>query len=628
MKLYCYTREPLEDIIYAARLAYSMHLAYEEAGKIIPFHHNEGILYALGVSNPENGVITAKSLKHPWMFEKEDGTYGIVAVRTEADGEDEADSEGCVLVFETADFVHYKEIGLYRLQEQGIIRKIKAEYCRECGKYVFTWQSEDGSLWTGAGNPYTLVDICDVKEIKAVKEDAFAVECPEFDCFVEGETKQFGICDTPDSSNMPEVRGASDTQSAAGAVLGNRICISEEMGDYLKKKLQVPVCEKVVPFMNGKEVTEAVFAEELKDVKAAAFYNDGSMVLRKIDWEAPVTGAQTVQGRVHQEYFDFPFTENRADPCCMYRDGKYYYIATNDADGNHSLYMRCSDTLQGIVDAEEALLLDSTMYEGIGGLLWAPEFHEIDGQLYIFHAATPGEFFWEESHVMKLREGGDPMCKEDWSRPHMVVKKDGTPLCEAGKVISLDMTTFEYEGGLYAMWSQRQFLPVDQGAWLYLAEIDPKEPWKLLNDPVCIIKPDYGWENNHTFVVEGPYALEKDGQLMVTYSGAAVDATYVVGLLKPVMGSDIMKPENWIRSNYPLMSSRSAEDEYGPGHNSYVTDENGLVWNFYHGRRGVTGPRSSGARRVHFDIDGEPMLDVVDAVDLPEELRKITINLK
>jgi hypothetical protein len=31
---------------------------------------------------------------------------------------------------------------------------------------------------------------------------------------------------------------------------------------------------------------------------------------------------------------------------------------------------------------------------------------------------------------------------------------------------------------------------------------------------------------------------------------------------------------------------------------------------------------------VHFDIDGEPMLDVVDAVDLPKEMRDIRVNLQ
>ena len=415
-----------------------------------------------------------------------------------------------------------------------------------------------------------------------------------------------------------------------GICPGNAIEIPDAKGTYLVRKLMTPVCEKVTL------LPRAVCAgrEELLQTRAAATYSDGTVVERRIDWDPDSQGttgedgSRLLCGRVHQEHFEAPFAENRADPCCMYWNGKYYYIATNDADDNKTLYIRCADTLEGIMEAQEVLILDTVTYPEIGGLLWAPEFHEIGGKLYLFHAATSGEFFREESHVMKLRDGGDPMCREDWSAPQLVVRKDGTPLCEAGKVISLDMTTFEYQGETFAMWSQRQFLPVDQGAWLYLARIDEREPWKLTSDPVCIAKPEYGWENNHTFVVEGPYALEYDGQLMVTYSGAAVDATYAVGILKPEMGSDILNPANWRKGNYPLLSSRSAEGQYGTGHNAYLTDENGIVWNFYHARAGVDAPRSSFARRVHFDVDGEPMLDVLEELDLPAHLRRVEGRLQ
>lgn len=424
------------------------------------------------------------------------------------------------------------------------------------------------------------------------------------------------------------VQNSSDWDTIEGICPGNQIEVPDKLGDYLIKKLMLPKCVEICAVLEDRKISSDILVpeEKLQSVKAKAIYSDGTEAIRKIDWEKKENGE--VNGRVHQEHFPFPFTENRADPCCMYWKGKYYFIATNDADDNHTLYMRCADTLEGIIDAEEKLILDSETYPGIGGLLWAPEFHEIAGKMYIFHAATEGEFFREESRVMKLRDGGDPMCREDWSAPMLVVKKDGTPLCDAGNVISLDMTTFEYEGNIYAMWSQRQFLPVDQGAWLYLAQIDEKEPWKLVSDPICIVKPEYGWENNHTFVVEGPYALRYHDQLYITYSGAAVDATYAVGLLKPIMGSDILKPENWQRSNYPLLSSRSKEGEFGPGHNSYVTDENGLVWNFYHARPGVDGPRSSAARRVHFDIDGELVLDLLEEYDLPEAMRQITVKIR
>jgi GH43 family beta-xylosidase len=63
--------------------------------------------------------------------------------------------------------------------------------------------------------------------------------------------------------------------------------------------------------------------------------------------------------------------------------------------------------------------------------------------------------------------------------------------------------------------------------------------------------------------------------------------------------------------------------EYGPGHNSYVTDEDGTVWNAYHARFGIGEPRSSGIRRVHFDMEGYPVLDLVEEKDLNKELAEV-----
>ncbi len=350
-----------------------------------------------------------------------------------------------------------------------------------------------------------------------------------------------------------------------GVVPGNIVEVSKKTADYLKAKLISPS-----------------YKEAFADEKAGT------------------------------PHFDFPFLSDRADPCVKMWKGKYYFISTNDADGNNSIYIRESDTLSGLKDAEDIKILDTSMHEGIGGLLWAPEFHEINGRLYIFHAATKKEFYCEESRVMKLRKGGDITKSADWSAPHLVVKKDGSPLCEEGKVISLDMTTFVYDEKRYVMWSQRQFLPLDQGAWLYIAEIDENEPWKLVSDPVCIAKPVFSWENNHTFVVEGPFALYAKDKLMITYSAAATDTTYALGLLQIEKGKDILDPANWVKNNYPLMTSLSKEGEYGPGHNSFLTDEEGVLWIVYHARDGIEGPRSTGLRRVAFDVDGEPLLDITE----------------
>ena len=458
-----------------------------------------------------------------------------------------------------------------------------------------------------------------------------------------------------------------------GCVARNVVEIPDALGDYLRKKLmpaenvgvEAPEEIRVVlgragqgdqageegrkdsgdlagaEVLEGSEALAGAEGPELQeawdrlkkvllDVRGTALYSDGTRVPKKVLWNAEdlakidvsKPGRYRLRGKLTQPHFEFPICTDRADPCVCRWNGKYYYIATNDADFNHTLYMRCADTLEEIRDAEEHLILNSTTYEGIGGLLWAPEFHVIDGRMYLFHACTPGPFFCEESHVMELREGGDPLKKEDWSRPKRVVNADGSDICEMGREITLDMTEFEWQGELYVIWSQRQFLPKDLGAWLYIAKLDRKEPWKLASKSVVLSKPEYGWANNHTFVDEGPFALIRGDKLYVTFSSAAVDSTYVVGLLQIEKGKDLLDPKNWRKNNYPLFTSRSYAGEYGTGHNAYVIDEDGITWNTYHARPGVDGPRSTGIRRVHFDVDGDPMLDVTEDLDLRDGCRE------
>jgi GH43 family beta-xylosidase len=569
-----------------------MHLAYREDGaNFRPLNHNSGVLFAKATVN-DNLTLNAKSLKNPYLFHMADGTFGVVAVRTEADGENDGQSKGRIILFTSADLLQYKEIGLIDLKGDTYVDDVACHYDREKNAYVICWSDEKGNYYKNFIDDIMSLDRACIPE----KAEAFAL--------------------APVSTDIE------------GIIPRNVISVSQEVARRLVCKLTVPNNIKI-------EVPERVSVtseEGLKAVRATAIYSDGTTASKTIDWDTSgidwnSPGTYRITGNVHQDHYEFPIAVNRADPCIAKWNGKYYFIATNDADGNHTLYMREADTIPGLVDAPEALILDSNTYEDIGGLLWAPEFHIIEDDLYIFHAATPVEFYYEESHVMKLQSGGNPMCAADWSRPRRVVKKDGTYLCEAGKTISLDMTNFEWKGEYYVAWSERQFLPVDLGAWIYIAKVDPKAPWKLTTDPVLLSKPDYGWGNNHTFVEEGPFPLIKNGKIFLTFAAAAIDATYVVGILTADQDSDLLDPDNWIKGNYPLLTSRSAPGEYGPGHNSYVIDDDGTVWNAYHARPGIDGPRSSGLRRVHFDIDGYPVLDLTEEKDLNPELARVSVEL-
>lgn len=596
-----YTRTPIDSVLYDPRLAYSLHLALSGDGaNYRGLNHNSGVLFALATEN-EDGSLNPMSLKAPWIFKKPDGDFGVIAVRIQGDGDPDESSKGMVLLWETGDLLEYRELGLLSLGEE-YVEEIKCAYDVEKECYILNWRDETGKCYTGELEDMGKLLLREKKELPIEKLST-------------GILRIDGITDIFDGLSMTDMEGA---------VLQNAVKIPAEIAERLKCKLLTPENTGII----FPEQVEAASLEELEKHRATVLYSDGSREMRRVDWDLSgvdfgVSGEYSIRGKVHQDHFEFPVAFNRADPCIGYWEGKYYFIATNDADGNHTLYVREADSISELGDAEEHLILDSKTYEGIGGLLWAPEFHEINGRLYIFHAATPGEFFWEESHIMELREGGNPACREDWSKPRKIVKSDGSDLCEAGKTISLDMTCFEWEKEWYVIWSQREFLPKDLGAWLYIAKLNPEKPWQLASDPVVLSKPDYGWGNNHTFVEEGPFALPRENKLYITFSAAAVDTSYVVSYLVIEKGRDLLKRENWRKNNYPILTSRSVPGEYGTGHNAYVTDEHGNVWNTYHARPGVDGVRSSGIRRVYFDIDGAPMLDVTEELDIKPEFREV-----
>jgi len=180
------------------------------------------------------------------------------------------------------------------------------------------------------------------------------------------------------------------------------------------------------------------------------------------------------------------------------------------------------------------------------------------------------------------------------------------------------MTYFKLQGGALRCLVRKAICPLlILGAWLYLAKISPEKPWQLTTDPVLLSKPEYGWANNNTFVDEGPFALIRDGKIYLTFSSALVDATYVVGLLTADVDADLLDAASWIKKNFPLLTSRSVEGEYGAGHNAYVVDEHGMIWNTYHARPGIERAAlyrySQGCTLMW---TGEPRLDLTEKRDV------------
>lgn len=307
--------------------------------------------------------------------------------------------------------------------------------------------------------------------------------------------------------------------------------------------------------------------------------------------------------------FPFPLAKGWADPQVFKWQGKYYFIATNDNNNNIGLFVRESDTVSGLFeDAEPVLILPERREKQLIQNFWAPEFHIINEDLYILFAVS-GEEFGPQCHMMRLKQGGNIICENDWDEPVRVKKQNGEFLAEKG--ISLDMTYFEANGKSYLCWSYREnlFAENDTGSMLYIAAIDKTNPYVLASEPVLLSRPLWGWENTEgTINNEGPYAIKKNGVVYLSVSGgSACGDSYAVGFLIADEKDDLLNIVNWRKKSFPIHTSYTIPGEYGPGHNSFFTDDNDNVYIVYHAKEALKdAPRCTGIKLMDFDEDGEP----------------------
>jgi GH43 family beta-xylosidase len=194
------------------------------------------------------------------------------------------------------------------------------------------------------------------------------------------------------------------------------------------------------------------------------------------------------------------------------------------------------------------------------------------------------------------------------------------------------MTYLEADGTSYVSWSYRKGIgtPNDTGSMLYIASIDPANPYVITSKPVLLSRPLFGWENlSGTINNEGSYPLITDDYIYLVYSGGAAGGyTYALGVLRIRRGENLLNPAKWEKFCAPVMSYYSVKGEYGPGHNSFYTDEFGNIMNVYHYQQSAArSPRLNAIRRVHFNKDGFPVFSMSPDRDLNKNIADVTINV-
>lgn len=376
--------------------------------------------------------------------------------------------------------------------------------------------------------------------------------------------------------------------------------------------------------------------EVLRQVKAKAVYSDGSVAMKSVDWEMETIDFSkeqtvTVHGTIRQHHYPFPLTRGYGDPVILHREQKWYYISTNDNTDNVGIYIREADTPEQLFapETEQYLILDRDEERDFIQTFWAPEFHEIGGELYIL-LAIGGKVWAPQCYMMKLKKGGSLTDSQSWETPVRVCRRDGSPL--APDAISLDMTYLKAGGQSWLIWSYREQIgtPMDTGSMLYLAKADENRPWILAGEPILLSRPLYGWENTErTINNEGPYAFIKNGTIYLTYSGGSANGySYVLGLLTAPADSDLYDLKNWKKSTTAVLSFYSVDGEFGPGHNSFFYDEEGTLMIAYHAVEAIDAHiRCNGIRRVHFDRTGRPVFDMSEERDVQPSLRHVSMQV-
>ena len=289
-------------------------------------------------------------------------------------------------------------------------------------------------------------------------------------------------------------------------------------------------------------------------------------------------------GRDLERKLQRPVVEQRADPH-VYRHTDGYYYMTASVPEYDRIELRRARTLDGLGKAEVATVWHKRPTGAMGGFIWAPEVHFIDGKWYIYFAGGRAEAKFDIRMYALVNHNADPFCGH-WR--------------EAGQIkmnfesFTLDSTTFVVKGQRYMSWAQNE-RDRGPGTSVYIAKM--KDPLTLDDKQVIITTPEYGWEKIGHRVNEGPAVLQRNGKVYLTFSASATDHNYCLGLLTADEGADLTDPASWRKSPEPVLKSDETIKQYGPGHNSFTVAEDGKTDVIvYHAR-------------TYKEIKGEPLFD-------------------
>lgn len=265
-----------------------------------------------------------------------------------------------------------------------------------------------------------------------------------------------------------------------------------------------------------------------------------------------------------------PLVEQRADPF-IYKHTDGYYYFTGSVPTFDRIELRRSKTIDGLRDAEPFDVWFKHETGPMSRHIWAPEIHYLDGKWYVYFAGSEEEDIWKLRPYVLECKGQNPLTDE-WIELGQMQAADGDE--KSFIDFSLDATIFENNGKRYCCWAEKtggQFAASN----LYLAEME--SPIKLKTVQFMLTTPDYDWERIGFWVNEGPAVIKNKGKIYITFSASATGACYCLGMMEADDHSDLLDRNSWKKSRYPVLETDYEKGIYGPGHNSFTVDEDGVT---------------------------------------------------
>ncbi len=267
----------------------------------------------------------------------------------------------------------------------------------------------------------------------------------------------------------------------------------------------------------------------------------------------------------------------RADPY-VYKDcqGSYYFTAS--VPEYDRIILRKSNTLAELAAADEVTVWHKHESGPMSKHIWAPELHYLFGKWYIYFAAGEKDDIWKIRPYVLECQGDNPLT-DQWTELGKMQRSDNDPF--SFESFSLDATIFENKGSYYYVWAEKTGVG-RQISNLYIARMLTAN--KLETPQVLLTTPDYDWERRGFWVNEGPAVIKRNGKIFLTYSASDTGVNYCMGMLTADENADLLDPRIWIKERYPVLKSDDSKGIYGPGHNSFTTDEEGNDILVFHAR--------------------------------------------